>query len=568
MKNIIIVILSMLFFSCSSSIEPDGDYRIKYNDKKVTVYNRNSGKIEFKITGNTYIEGNKWKGYLVDSAKLIRVSDTPQKKEIFSFYLLEKDTKLNISYEVVYKQDQVIEKEGLLGHVNGNMGFDKYSNISVEGNPDCAGYVHDVKSRFGLLIKKSRFGLLTYFGEWKSHLDKSTEEYDKSTLRKMGNTYKAAFKVINSTNAIQLLCQPDGYNSTFTFVNHADRQTIPRQNAIMYGSSNTNNPAYGVKGIVSRGLKGTWTVFAKSSESGDKRNEGLDNPDFMAACLKLKDEGIEIIPHTISYNPDFRKDLIEYLPCFEAFNVRNWVDHMLRTTNPSSGLHSQGNDPDSPNYVMDLLENIDYVWSYQDTYVYGDSASQINQLFDDRFAFPSYLLYQHDKIKRPVNGKVWQYKNTWTAFRYLISNHVNPQDFIDDLVDKCGVWTDHSYFAMRSRENIHWLLNGNDVVISDELDAYFSEIQSRVLKGEIWNPTMTEWLDYNVQLLNVEMKHKNSEIEIFNNNENPIHGCSFKINNYFNIPTLNGIPMNGKIVKGGVIVWGNLPIGKSTINLM
>ncbi len=529
---------------------PRTGYSIRYDDSKISVNNGNQGNIVFNITGTTYIAGDPENGF----GKLSRIRETAQKTEIFTFDLSDN---LVLSYEVQYKQNQTIEIEGMIGDSFGDMGFDKYSNIAVEGSPDCAGYID---------YDKTRFGLLTYYGEWMSHLKRDTEVLYTQRTRTAGTRYAAKLKVMKGFSAVQLLNQPNGRNATFTFVNHADYQTIPRQDGIMYGASSPSHPNRGVKGIISRGLKGTWTVFARSGGSGNTRNEGLDNPEYMTACLALRDAGIEIIPHTISYEPASRAETQQYLQYYEPFSPRNWVDHMIRPTRISSGLHSEGNDPAKPNnYIMDLLEDIDYTWSYQDTPEMADVEK--NQLIDGRFAFPKYLLFQNQLLIRPQNGEVWQYQNAWETMNYFITNGMDVEPFIQELVDKCGVWTEHCYMALYSRQDISWRNDNGTMVITDEQDYILERVQNRVNSGEIWNPTMTEWLDYNVQLLNVEMKHKNSEIEIINNNENPINGCSFKINNYFNTPKLNGIAMNRKVVKNGIIVWCDLKIGESVMEL-
>lgn len=529
-------------------------YKISHDENTVTLHYQNEGSITFNIAGNTHIAGDVVDGFLI-RGRLVRVLDSPQKTEVFSFDLSENDSNLVMSYEVTYKQGVATELEGMLGTVSGEMGFDKNSNISVEGTAGCVGYLTD---------EATQFGVLTYYGEWARHDDKATGISHTSIARKAGDVYRVKMKVMRNVKAVQLLCQPNGRNATFTFVNHADHQTAARTKAIFYGSDNPSNASHG-KGIHSKGIKGTWSVFAKSSGSGADKNEGLDSAAYKTLCQQLYTEGTEIVPHTISYNPDYRQDFVNYLPLFSDFSPRNWVDHMLRTTNPSSGLHSQGNDPNSPNYVMDLMEQFDYCWSYIDTEDYP--TTHINQLYDGRFAFPSYLVYQNEKLSRPVNGKMWQYQNVWTTFRHFINSNIDIQPYIDKLILDCGVWTEHSYFAMYTRQDIFWKMDGNDTVITDELSSILSVIQTKIAAGELWNPTMTEFLDYLVNLLDISIIHKGGCLEITNKGSNTITGCSFKINNYFDTPTLNNVRMNRKIVSGGVIVWGDVPEGTSIMQL-
>ena len=55
--------------------------------------------------------------------------------------------------------------------------------------------------------------------------------------------------------------------------------------------------------FLSYGIKGTMSVFAEGHTSG---HAALDNAPFKALIDDAYSKGIEIIPHTLTYNPDTR----------------------------------------------------------------------------------------------------------------------------------------------------------------------------------------------------------------------------------------------------------------------
>ena len=343
--------------SCSNQVDY---YRINYSENEIIV-NNSKGQISFPVIGEVRIVGKNVNGELMPGGVLTMQNSNEDKEQTIVFEHSLQDSSIQISTTTYYKKDCVIEYDGIIGKCKGDIGFERDRNVFVCGTPVLVGFTDKTKEYFAICPEYG--ALTTYYSKLEE------KEYKTKTI-KAGDTLSTKLIIFNNDeHPIRLLCQPDGHNATFTIAAHADRSRSLVVRAILWGSSDTNSIDYGKKGMLSNGIVGTLSVFAKHTEQF-RAAEALEVSYFKEIIDTAYSQGIEICPHTISYYPDDRASFVQYLPMFdENYHCRNWIDHFLRKDIVSSGLHSAGGSEETDYYVMDLLRQYGYryCWSYIDT---------------------------------------------------------------------------------------------------------------------------------------------------------------------------------------------------------
>lgn len=528
------------------------DFSVTFTPEQVIVINtKTQGSLIFNLVGTDTVTGNFSENTLHKGGKLIRKIEDGNRIMHVTFDLTDSSTALQIYTYSIYKKDSVIENDGIFATSSGDMGFIKDVNMFVEGNPMIAGFTNEERTQFALCSDN---------GSFTPHYDKLQEIHFTDIDILKGEKRFAKISVLKDETPIRLLNQPNGYNATFTFASHADSATVPITKAIFYGTENEASPTYDTNGLLSYGIKGTMSVFAEGHVSS---RAALDNASFKALIDDAYSKGIEIIPHTITYNPDTRADAERALPFFkENYNSRNWIDHLLRQNNPSIGLHSLGNDPESPHYIMDLMQQFgyEYTWSYVDTTPDGVIREQ---LFDEHFQFRRDLLYKNKQLAFPDGTPMWQYKNTWKVFESIMGGSTDAVGFVQDIIDNCGVWSDHPYLTATYGQL--WKEVGGVISIDPKFDQMLAFVRDKKEAGEIWNPTQSEYNDHMVKLLNIEIVRTGTgQYKVFSHNDTPTN-CSFLLKNTFKPVYLNGELMSSKVSGGNLIFWADINPGENSI---
>src|SRR5690606_25978390 len=111
-----------------------------------------------------------------------------------------------------------------------------------------------------------KFILSPNYGEMISHWDIVEDKYYKGIDIKKGEKNYVRFSVLKNETPIRMLCQPQGFNATFTIASHADRANVDVTKAVFYGTNNKRSADYKKKGMLSYGIKGTISVFAAAED--------------------------------------------------------------------------------------------------------------------------------------------------------------------------------------------------------------------------------------------------------------------------------------------------------------
>lgn len=537
------------FVSCGAKSD---SYRIIYKGGTVIVKN-NKGSVSFPVIGEVNISGQCVDGVLLPGASLTMVASNDDKEQTVVFEHVSQDSSIQISTSTYYKRDCVIENDGIIGECKGDIGFIRDKNVFVCGTPVLVGYTNK---------NKDFFAICPEYGPLTPYYSKLEEECHYTRTIKAGETLTARLVIFNNEERpIRLLCQPDGHGATFTIAAHADRARSLVIRAILWGTSDTTSIDYGKKGMLSNGIVGTMSVFAKHTEQF-RAAEALEVPYFKEIIDMAYLQGFEICPHTISFYPDNRTRFVQYLPLFEEnYHCRNWIDHFLRKGIESSGLHSAGGDVESECYVMDLLQQYgyQYCWSYIDTPTQAEMPE--DQIWAGHFMFPRHLVYQNEHLAFPDGTAIYQYKNSWEQLEKLVVNKDNdPISFMESIIDNCGVWTDHCYLIGEFDKLYEKDNSKGEYKIHPKLDSFFKYLGEKIKEDNVWNPTMSEFCDYMVNLEKVNIQRLSRGTYQIINEGNESLNCSFFYNGEGFI-TLNGRPMQSRQVKKGIIYYGEIKAG-------
>ena len=520
---------------------------ISTNDLKNTI------TFPIILDAEVITEGVIWRDWHGAGSVFEKTVDNAFKTLVYRFGVTELGAEIEV--DVTYKSDQDVEIEGIEAEVSPEFIMTKDTNVHVEGNAVVAG-----------IMDSGNLGLYTDYGELQAHYvvnaDASVTLY-KDQRRLTLENRKLKFTILAESAPVRILCQPDGRNTTFTVVIHADGQNPDTLGAVIYGASDPAHPNYGTKGFISRGIKGTGTTFAVTH--GEGSFYGFDNEAFRNILLAMRTAGFEIGPHSILNGDDNRNDAITKLPNFDTYFLsRNWIDHNLSAGARTLGVASLGWDTtEAGYYIMDLLESYgyEYAWSYQD-----DNATNKNQLHEDQYNFPFHLVYQNPHLVMPISGEpVWLYRNTLEASRHLaIAVAPDCECIIDEWIKQCGVITDHDYIAYPGRDG-ETFNAGTPYLITAKFDTALAYLQTKIAAEEIWNPTMSQFCDYFRKLLNISVEVGNGRFTVINTG-GMVGGCSFLIGaEKAVIPYIGGVAIDYKHVTRGTICWVDIPNGETVI---
>jgi len=367
--------------------------------------------------------------------------------------------------------------------------------------------------------------------------------YANETRRSAGDTYSASVTFAIDTNET-LNClvktrQPYGYDAALTLTNHPDYETLPRIKAVAYGTEDENDPDYGTKGIVARGLGWTKGVFVSGTASP---YASLEDASFKALTDKMYQDGVEIVGHTITPETDNRPVVAAGLAILSQYNAKNWIDHRANNTNWED-IASQGAIDGNEFYILDLLDeyNYHYAWSYKD--LLNDNTT-LNLLKAQTTADIRPFLFYNNRIDDNPYDKNKMYM--WsTELTLKIPETFYTSDKVNSLIDQRGMHIGHEYLGYVTCEGHAWYIDQNDnntIKISPMFDSELEYIAEKRSDGLLWSPTVSRLGDYLVPLKDVSITYNaDAGVTVTNNSSVDITGITLlaeaniqlvKCNNY------------------------------------
>ena len=184
------------------------------------------------------------------------------------------------------------------------------------------------------------------------------------------------------------------------------------------------------------------------------------------------------------------------------------------------------------------------------------------------YGMDSLCFYQNEHLTYPDGTCIYQYKNTWEQLEKLIvGKDYDPIQFMEGIIDNCGVWTDHCYL-IGEWEKLYVKDNKKrEYRITPKLESFFKYVGEKKKEGTVWNPTMSEFCDYMVSLENVFVRRSSRGVYQIDNNGKEIVPCSFFYSGAGDL-ILNGKPVHVKQVKRGRIFWGELEPGVNSLEII
>lgn len=458
---------------------------------------------------------------------------------------------IHVRHEVTYNEDAKVEYHELVGTV-------RRQGVNIVGNKDTILTYQDYGSGTVRISLENGTERPNFFFD-----NRGNKIFDNRQYRRKNETYIADFSI---TTKSMLTIKPtrDGREAVFNITNHADSQSPETLEAVMFGASDVNDPNYGVKGFVPRGIKTSWSAFWVSTE---EKGRGITDPDFLEALKKIHEAGHEVMPHrTTPMDDDYRVNIKPRLEDYHKhFNSRMWIDHSLGGGARNIGLKSEGGLPEAENYIMDYLEEYgyEYAWAYIDVNRYL-MKNYIDHLDDRKQGMPHFLMYQNTNLSFP-NSVAYQYP-TWRAPIQELFDYLNEKT-IDQLIENQGVSLCHEYFAHFNQDG--YMFHSGDVYrISDRLDKLLAYLSKKQEEGSLWIPTLEEFGDRFQELRKVSVYPVADGYRVVNDNSIPVKGFTVCLENEVGGLELNGDSINCKQTKKGIIGWVDLPVGESLISLV
>ena len=104
-------------------------------------------------------------------------------------------------------------------------------------------------------------------------------------------------------------------------------------------------------------------------------------------------------------------------------------------------------------------------------------------------------------------------------------------------------------------------------MINANFDSLLTNISAQKQAGKLWNPTVSQYIDYWTAARNVEVRCTGvNTYTVVNHNPGTVNGFSMRVKGSY-IPKLDGVTLSTKTNGVDTIFWMNLPTGTHTITL-
>lgn len=296
---------------------------------------------------------------------------------------------------------------------------------------------------------------------------------------------------------------PRGARAAVVFTDHADRTDPPALRAVLYGTSDRNDPKYGKGGFSGNGIHLTKSFFARGG-----RGSLIDDPEASAIADELAATGSDVVPHSISPNRDERAAVNDGLGRFRRWGANTWIDHQPYTN--CEAVASLGWRDDGPYGLRDLLVSHGYKWVWDMNDLSGYTA--LSNVFTVTAAGepgpPIYPL--------PVDDRIWMFRSTWFYSAPGELGDALSGSALDTLERERGLFVGHTYLsATRRTTRAPDLLRKVAVTspragvyeLDDRLDAGLARLGKRVRAGSTASLTFREAGERLLNLENVQISY-------------------------------------------------------------
>ncbi|PKL50525.1 MAG: hypothetical protein CVV39_01315 [Planctomycetes bacterium HGW-Planctomycetes-1] len=296
------------------------------------------------------------------------------------------------------------------------------------------------------------------------------------------------------------------------------------------GTSDILSPDYAKKGIIGHNLRTTNNLWYYLP-CGDGGGVYKDNMDIKNFFDLLYNSGIEIAIHTPGNGADDRDKSVESLDDLVAnYNVRNWVDH---SDNPEdfyrkgafTFVNGTPNDGNDGYYMLDLLKerNFTYIWPISNPM----TGTGTSNLFYDRYKETWPLPHRNQIIDNSSGQIIYLYGRTWGDGYYEFISRGGGGNIaeLQEIIEDNGLVFVFTHLA--SSQSLYHDEVGEHRVLKDDVENIFSWLETKQDQGQLWVDTVSNILDWMINLENVEITNLTAtSVTVWNNNSFDLSGIS------------------------------------------
>ena len=285
---------------------------------------------------------------------------------------------------------------------------------------------------------------------------------------------------------------PGGAKAAVVFTDHADRTDAQALKALLQGTSDEKDPAYGKRGFFGHGLKVTKSFFAHGSAHGTLEKD----PQAAALAKVILAAGSEVASHTVTPGPDPRSVVKRSLPVWAEYHAVTWIDHEPYTN--CEAVSNQGWETKGPYGIRDLLAEGGFGWIWAATDVAGFVG---NPRLANLFTAGPATAGMAPAYPFPLDPAFWLFRSTWFYDTPEKLGHALDSAALDKLERERGLFVGHTYLSASKRTTRNVLHQQRLAVregskgsleIEPALDAGLARLGERVAAGSIASLTWQE----------------------------------------------------------------------------
>jgi hypothetical protein len=142
--------------------------------------------------------------------------------------------------------------------------------------------------------------------------------------------------------------------------------------------------------------------------------------------------------------------------------------------------------------------------------------------------YPTPLYWQHPTITDHFYSWATDFVQLYSTLSPKVVKQEQVQ--IENLIKNRGVFISHGYYVRTTDSEIITTDNKGKLQVNPYFNEILNSIAQKREKGELYTTTIRDLLDYWIKLENVSFEYlTNGEIEIVNNNNQPIKGVSLAL---------------------------------------
>ncbi len=410
---------------------------------------------------------------------------------------------------------------------------------------------------------------------------------ESSSTYKRGNKRSYQFNISIGNNAYTIprfMKNPDGYEATYIWTEHADYTDIRTNRATYFGSENIISANSATGGFVFYNIPVTKSVFyanpdsisnhqASHGEFNTLESTIISDDEFSDFLFQIAKKGNEICLHTpeqFTTTPSRLKEALLYMQL--NFKSPSWIDHGNNNgpKNNREDLICDATLKKSPYYAVDLwnIFGVKYLHNayYEELSTFKDwqfegSLEKPFSGYGDFIPKPDY--YQHPT--KTQNLYHWTTTSALFIKESFLWEYLFNIKKLTKMVDNWHVEINHVYPAWVDPKKGMWTWDSDSTIIAQPgLNMALSNLSQLRNEGRLNVTTIADFLNYSTNLDNVDYDIQiDGRIKVTNNNDVIIEGLSMVAK--AQAITVDQLIPHHKKIGNDIIFWFNIAPGESKI---